>query len=972
MFSMLENQTLEISEYDFLKVERKWQKIYEEKKVFEAEPDSSKPKFFVTFPFPYMSGPVHLGTAYTLTRLDVVARYKRKMGFNVLFPFAFHWTGTTITGISDRIRQGDKRTIEILEKMDGVPREEIERFKDPVYLAKYYTKKNRAALEDYGLAVDWRREFHTTSLNPGFSTFVQWQYLKLKKNGYITKGVHPVVWCPRDKSSTGDHDRLSGEGVFPEKFHLVKFRLGDSYLVAATFRPETIFGVTNIWVNPDVVYAEALVNGEKWIVSVETLEKLADQMRNVSKIRELKGRVLVGKKAEAVFTGVTIPVLPASFVDPSIGTGVVYSVPAHAPYDYMALEDLKRNEDVLREFGLNPDEIRSIMPISMVATEKYGSNPSEKLVRELNIKNQSDSKLEEATNLVYREEFHKGVTLNNCGRFSGLPVQKAKELVIEEMKKTGAGDEFLELPSPVVCRCGARCHVKILEDQYLLRYSWPEWKIKALEALENMDIYPKEVRENFIYFIKWYDDWAFTRTSGLGTPVPWLPSHIVETLSDSTVYMAYYIISRYVNNGMLKPENLTEEFYDYILLGIGLPEEIEKKTEVPTEFLKRLRNEFDYWYPVDLRNSGKDLVANHLTFYIFHHVAIFPEEKWPRQISVNGFLRIEGQPMHKSKGIFISLRDAVEKYGSDVTRITLLLSAESLEDPNWESEKARKNIELLRSIYGLILSLLRNKGSGRNGHMEDWLKNSLRKRVKSIKEAIENMQIREAVSEALYGLRNDLRWYLRRVQEPDSEALKGAVETWLNLLYPFTPHLAEELWSKLGKEGLLADQPWPRTVEADKKPLLLEKYFEQLVEDAYQILKAMKKTSLTRLRIIASAQWKNEAFKEIFKMAWADPEKIRVILASRASGTSKEEFGRLMGQVMKSLPAMTEEYRMVLKQVLEKGELHILKQEQAFLEKEFRCSVEILSEDKALPEELAKLIQKKPPILPGRPAILIA
>ncbi|MBO3832505.1 MAG: leucine--tRNA ligase [Candidatus Brockarchaeota archaeon] len=962
---------MEESQYSFSEIEKKWQRKYEEEKVFEAEPDPSKPKFFVTFPFPYMSGPVHLGTAYTLTRLDVIVRYKRKGGFNVLFPFAFHWTGTTIAGISDRIRRGDSETIRILEKMDGVPREEIDRFKDPVYLAKYYTEKNRAALKDYGLAVDWRREFHTSSLNPGFSTFVQWQYLKLKEKGYITKGVHPVVWCPRCKSSTGDHDRLSGEGVFPEKFYLVKFRLGDSHLVAATFRPETIFGVTNVWVNPDAVYTEAMVDGEKWIVSVETLDKLVDQMRTVHKMREFKGRELIGKMVEAVFTSRQVLVLPASFVDPSLGTGVVYSVPAHAPYDYMALEDLKRNEAVLKEYCLDPAEIRSIKPISMITTEKYGSNPSEKLVAELEIKNQADPKLEEATSLVYKEEFHKGVTLSNCSRFSGLPVQKAKELVIEEMKKTGAGDEFLELPSPVVCRCGTRCHVKILGDQYLLRYSWPEWKAKALKALERMSIYPKEVRENFIYFINWYDDWAFTRTSGLGTPVPWLPNHIVETLSDSTVYMAYYIISKYVNNGMLKAENLTEEFYDYVLLGIGVPEEVESKTGVPAVFLKRLRYEFDYWYPVDLRNSGKDLVANHLTFYIFHHVAIFPEEKWPRQISVNGFLRIEGQPMHKSKGIFISLREAVEKYGSDATRITLLLSAEGLEDPNWEGEKARKNIELLRSIYGFILSLLEEKGLACNGHMEDWLRNSIRKRVGNVTDALENMQIRAATSEALYGLRNDLRWYLRRVKTPDSQAVKEAVETWLNLLYPFTPHLAEELWSKLGKKNLLANHPWPTVVETDEKPLLVEKYLEQLVEDTYQILKAMKKASLTRLRLITAARWKNNAFREIVETAETNPEKIRGILARHAAGVGKEELGRFMGQVMKNLPAMTEEHRKTLKHVLDKGEQNILKEAQPFFEKEFKCIVETLDEDAAPMEEIKALLAKKFSIQPGRPAIII-
>ncbi|MEM3713129.1 MAG: leucine--tRNA ligase [Thermoproteota archaeon] len=962
---------MEESKYPFSEIEKKWQRKYEEERVFEAEPDPSKPKFFVTFPFPYMSGPVHLGTAYTLTRLDVIARYKRKRGFNVLFPFAFHWTGTTIAGISDRIRRGDQRTIEILEKMDGVPKEEIELFKDPIYLARYYTEKNRAALKDYGLAIDWRREFHTTSLNPGFSTFVKWQYLKLLENGYITRGVHPVVWCPRDKSPTGDHDRLSGEGVFPEKFYLVKFRLNDSHLVAATFRPETVFGVTNVWVNPEATYAEAYVDDEKWIVSLEALEKLADQLRSIKKIRDLKGRELVGKRVTAVFTGVSVPVLPASFVDPNIGTGVVYSVPAHAPYDYVALEDLKRNENLLKEYALDPEEIRSIKPISMIKTEKYGSNPSERIVRELGIRDQSDPKLEEATSLVYKEEFHKGVTLNNCDRFSNLPVQRAKELVIEEMKKNGAGDEMLELPSPVICRCGTRCRVKILSDQYLLAYSSPDWKARALKALEKMKIYPEEARENFIYFINWYMDWAFTRTSGLGTPVPWLPDQMIETLSDSTVYMAYYIVSKYVNNGMLKPENLTEEFYDYILLGKGVPEEVEKKTGVSSELLRKIKYEFDYWYPVDLRISGKDLIANHLTFYIFHHVAIFPEEKWPRQIAVNGFLRIEGQPMHKSKGVFISLRDAVQKYGSDATRITLLLAAEGLEDPNWESEKASKNIELLASIYKQVLSLIGESSSGENGHMEEWLRASIRKRVKSITEALENMGIREATSEAIYGLRNDLRWYLRRTSKPDCKILKEAIEAWLNLLYPFTPHLAEELWSKLGKDTILANHPWPQVVEVDEKPLLLEKYLENLIEDMYQILKAVGKTSITRLKIITAARWKNEAFKKLIGEAEVEPGKAREIITLHAEGLSREELGKFIGQVMKSLPSITGEYKAVLKQVLETGEHKILSEALSFLEKEFKCSVEVLDEDEISKEELSKIAGKKPPAQPGRPLLLM-
>ncbi|MEM3079007.1 MAG: class I tRNA ligase family protein, partial [Thermoproteota archaeon] len=204
-----------------------------------------------------------------------------------------------------------------------------------------------------------------------------------------------------------------------------------------------------------------------------------------------------------------------------------------------------------------------------------------------------------------------------------------------------------------------------------------------------------------------------------------------------------------------------------------------------------------------------------------------------------------------------------------------------------------------------------------------------------------------------------------------SAALREAVETWLNLLYPFTPHLAEELWSKLGNKNLLVNHPWPVSVEADEKPMLIEKYLEQLVEDTYQILKAVKKTSLTRMRLITAAQWKNNAFREIVETVETNPEKIRGILVRHATGVSKEELGRFMGQVMKNLQTMTEEHRKILKYVLEKGEQNIIKEAQSFFEKEFKCSVETFSEDVAPMEEVRIPLSKKPPILPGRPAILL-
>jgi leucyl-tRNA synthetase len=108
-----------------------------------------------------------------------------------------------------------------------------------------------------------------------------------------------VVWCPKDKSPTGDHDRQIGEGVTPEEYTLIKYKLDEkTFLPAATFRPETIYGITNMWINPDADYVEADVNGENWIIGAPAAEKLKEQEKTVTIKRTFKGKELIGKTFE--------------------------------------------------------------------------------------------------------------------------------------------------------------------------------------------------------------------------------------------------------------------------------------------------------------------------------------------------------------------------------------------------------------------------------------------------------------------------------------------------------------------------------------------------------------------------------------------------------------------------------------------------------------------------------------------------
>ena len=413
--------------------EKHWLKVWNERRIFESESVPGRKKSFVTFPFPYMNGPLHIGHCFTASRVDIYARFKRMQGYNVLFPWAWHWTGESIPGMSYRLSQGDEGVRKAFLEIDGVPEKEVERFVDPEYLASYYTRVSREAVKDTGFAIDWRREFRT--VDPAFKKFIDWQYQRLRELGYVVQGTHPVVWCSHDESPTGDHDRMEGEGVSPEEFNLLRFEvdedkakgspvLSKKFLVAGTLRPETIFGATNVWVHPHGKYAEADVDGETWIVSLSAVHRLSEQQHKVKVLDEFEGSELLGLTVKAPLTGKRLPVLPATFVDTELVTGVVYSVPAHAPYDYMGLVDVQ--EGRVKAPPAVVKLARELKPIPLITVPGYSSIPAEDEVKKRGIKDSSDPKLEDATAEVYKAEFHKGVMKENTGELQGPEGQRGQ------------------------------------------------------------------------------------------------------------------------------------------------------------------------------------------------------------------------------------------------------------------------------------------------------------------------------------------------------------------------------------------------------------------------------------------------------------------------------------------------------------------------------------------------------------------
>ena len=850
-------------------IEKKWQKKWADAKLFESNPDDRE-KLFLTVAFPYPSGAMHIGHGRTYTVPDVYARFKRMEGYNVLFPMAWHVTGAPVIGIADRIKRKDPWTLDLYERVHGVPKETLPELEDPEFIVKYFSTEYHEVMEEMGYSIDWRREFRT--IDPTYKKFIEWQITTLHEKGLVQKGEHPVKYCPNCDNPVGDHDLLEGEGVGVNELTLLKFPIGDKILVTATLRPETIVGATNIWLNPDVEYVLVNSNGENWVITKEAHYNLSNQIKNLDIIEEIDPNELIGKMATNPFTGDELPIFPASFVSASYGSGVVFSEPADAPADYIALQDLKNNDELIAKYNLD-GIVENVEPIPVCTLKGYGEIPAADIIERLGITDQNDEKLHEATNELYKQQHSKGKIIDSIPGFGGMKVRFAREELKEKLIADNMATIMYDFAErPVVCRCGNNCVVKIMDDQWFMKYGNEEWTEKTLKVLEGETIIPKELKSNFEYYINWLDDWACSRKVGLGTRMPWDTQWLIEPLTDSTIYMSYYTIAKYLRD--MNPDDLTPAFFDKVLLNKDSGE-----ISVPSDKVAEIQNEFNYWYPLDWRLSAKDLVGNHLSFLMFTHSAIYPEEKWPRGTVVFGMGLLEGNKMSSSKGNVILLKDAIRDYTADVVRLFLMASAEPWQDFDWREKEVlgtKRRLEWFREfaakieeIKGSKLDLSNIEEVELTRTIDLWMISQLNEHIKNSTEALEVFQTRQALQDSLFLLKKDVDHYLYRVKHLlDSQdpaiiyVLSTVLEAWIRLLAPFTPHTSEELWSTYGGEGFVSQASWPEanedciSVEIEKSEGLIENIIKDIAH-----IKQMVGDEVSKIHIYLAPEWKWELYK---------------------------------------------------------------------------------------------------------------
>jgi leucyl-tRNA synthetase len=960
---------------DFLEwmrsIEAKWQKKWKEAGVFEPKVEESKVKYFLTVPYPYTNGPLHIGHGRTYTIGDIIARFKRLTGYNVLFPMAFHITGTPIIAISERIANKDAKTLDMyrsyisyyIEDREKVE-EILESFKDPLKLATFFAEKVQSDFEALGYSIDWRRKFHTGE--PIYNAFVTWQYNRLRQLGVVAKGEHVVTYCLLHKQPEGEDD-IQDADVNPVEileYTAIKFKLegSESSLLASTLRPETLLGATNIWVNPEAEYVIVEFNGERLIISKKAWVKLAHQHveSDIRMLGELKGSELIGKTVESPL-GQELLVLPAAFVDPDNATGIVYSEPSDAPYDYVALNELKANPNLLEAYGMDARIVENINPIKIIEVPGIADHHAKAVVEKYGITSQLDDRLEEATREVYKEQFYNGKLIVDHPDFKGLSVPEAREKMKKKLISDGKAMVFYELNRRAFCRGGGEIIVAKIRDQWFIDYSVPWWKDRTRNLVnERLEIIPPKYKKAFQDVLEWVEKRPCARKRGLGTKLPWEPDWIIESLSDSTIYMAFYTIVHKIREYRIPPEKLIPAFFDYVFLGEGCAEEISKETGIPVELIEEMRKEFNYWYPVDHRHTGIPHISNHLTFYLFHHTAIFPEDKWPRIISLNETVIREGAKMSKSKGNVIPLRDIARNYSADLFRF-YIASAASLDSVlDWKQKEIELVLDGLYRFTNIMLQARNIGGEIPSDFYGRWFASKFRRIISDSRKSMELLEVRDYVQKAFYHVMNLIEQYRDLVGENYLKAVKYISKDWLIMLNPVIPHLTEELNELLGGSGFLSTSEWStgsRYWEDEESEILVDSLFA-LVEDVKKILEVLKKPA-TKAVIIVAPEWKREALK-----LYREGKGIKSIIEELKSKYNLR--GREL-EIVETVQTFSRNPNEDVFKTSSRREYEVLQYSVNFLERKTGLKIEVLWEDEAR----ARGIPRSEKAQPLKPAIYV-
>jgi len=782
-------------EYDFSSIERRWQGYWEREKTFRAEDGSDKPKYYALDMFPYPSGAgLHIGHPEGYVASDILARYRKACGFNVLHPMG--WDAFGLPAEQYAIKTGTHPSETTQANVDNFRRQ----------------------IKSIGFAIDWDREINTT--DPGYYKWTQWIFLKLFQRGLAYVDEKPVWWCPELKAVLANEEVVDGKSevgshpverrnlrqvvlritAYAEKLLAglddldwpdstkrqqkawigrsegaeVQFAIdgSDEKLEVYTTRPDTLFGATYMVVAPEHPLLDKLVIEEKKEevkAYVEAAAKKSDLDR--TDLAKDKSGVFTGSYCINPVNGEKTPVWVADYVLISYGTGAIMAVPAHDERDFEFAEkfDIPINRVIARADG---DEEKSKLPYSgpgvMVNSGEYDGMDADackaKIISDLEAKNAGKG----AVNYKLRD------WIFSRQRYWGEPIPLVW-VNLEDFEKATHTDGIIKdlLPERAVTT------QKDGKTLYALPLPASELPLK-LPEVENYQ--PSGTGESPLATIpEWLEVWfdlSTGKTLSRSEDKPGGENWVSATRETNT--MPQWAGSCWYHLRYLDPSN--------------------------TEHLVAPEKEA-YWGGPDFYIGGAEHAVLHLLYARFWHRFLHDEgvlahpEPYGKLFHQGLILGEDGNKMSKSVGNVVSPDIVIEAYGADSLRLFEMFLGPLEAVKPW-SEKGIEGVHrFLRKVNRECL----RKDKHLPGEETD--KETLRllhETILKVTEAVEDLRFNVAISQMMI-----LANHMQKVENYSIESAK----TLLQLLAPFAPHLAEELWSELGGQPSIVNQPWPKARE---------------------------------------------------------------------------------------------------------------------------------------------------------------
>ena len=388
-----------------------------------------------------------------------------------------------------------------------------------------------------------------------------------------------------------------------------------------------------------------------------------------------------------------------------------------------------------------------------------------------------------------------------------------------------------------------------------------------------MEIVPKKYRKNFEHVFSWLEKRPCARKRGLGTQLPFDKNWIIESLSDSTIYMSFYTIIHLIKKNDIKPEQLTLAFFDYVLLNMGDIKSLSNQIKIEVTVLEQMQQEFSYWYPVDHRHTAIMHISNHLSFYIFHHVAIFPEEHWPKIVSLIEPVIIEGQKMGKSKGNVISIANIKVNYSADLFRFYICHSADFGISVDWREKQLQIVKNHIMRFYNFIsentakLSKIEGKVANLTTKYASIILSKCTKKFVEAEIGLKDLNIRKYLQLSFYEVLNIIQDFNRYCEDANDilEVYKIIFPNWVKILSLTMPHLCEELWEMMDNTEFLSTVIWDdfnkgyinNDIETEFD------YISEVIADILNIQKIVSSTNLSKFYLYTAPNWKYEVLKII-------------------------------------------------------------------------------------------------------------